>query len=1308
MTFGKYELLEKIGKGSIADVFKAKSFGAEGFEKILVVKRISDEFSRDEKFAERFVSDTQHAVLLNHANIVQVFDVGKVDDVYFLAMELVQGQSLAQTIRECRLTGRQIPVEVASFIAAEIAKGLDFAHKKRGRDLKPLHIVHRDLSAYNILLSVEGEVKIADFGLSEAKQLTLDRIDEAIQSRPLYIAPEQAMGAASDKRADIFCLGLLLYEMITLNNPLKGLRTSEVADRMQAFDTARIFEERSDDALTPELIEIIETAMQPVPEDRFQDAGEVYEALIANIYSSKTRVNAHTVSEFVATVLTEESSVSDFKTIERDNLQVAFQSSLMPDKAYKEARFTCASEEDQDYSGPQVIVQEDTDDAYDFAELRDIAFLAVHSYAGAYLRDNVEHFQEVVENAGGSVVLADENDVVIGFGLDLPCGRETEEAMDAAFKLRRIAAIPTAKKEVRLGICVWPAKVSFSERGSVLEDEIYFEAISRASEAASYAKNCVVTSVLGRDLSTNTYQFDEYPFGFPEENAEQLYQVSVRLFHASEAQGRLFGRHNELRAIGNAFTSASNGTGGYLILRGEPGIGKTRIVNEGQWRLLSSGGDVGWFEDTCLKWNSDAPFSSLAGIFRSMLALEEIEEEKQLLEKVGRLRELGLTPEELASVHALLGMESSPALEARDRDKTLFSAFVQTVSSLAADRMLVLIWEHAEYMDAESRGILADLAPHLTKLPILVILTHQSDDIPAWQADSRHRKLDIGPLSRSDATRLAVSRLDNAKLSPKVKNEIIKISGGNPLYLEEYVWALKTQIDVDQLPKTLNALLAYRISKLEASQKHLLERASVLGHRFNLKILGHLLSTDPPTLRPTLMELREAGLVTRVSANELTFATGVMRDTVYNGMEKSERAGIHRSVAKTLDALYRDRQSVVAARAARHLKESGDWEQAAVKMSLAGKNAKEHLSAPAALSLYSDALDILRNHPGGNPERTLAICVEVGQLSLDTNDYAKGLEKIRMVDTLSDKITDKSLLLEALLSIAMLNAHCEKRSQVKRVIDRAMKISNALDDPEMGYRVRTTAGHAYFLLGDVKRAAPYYEEALEFAPKETRRERRISCLAQLSKVEASAGELERAMQTLSEAERLADKNSPPEMRCKIEQSRGRAYFIAGNSEKAIECHKAALKIAKEHGLKPIIARSAYLIGELYLETSANAKAFTYLMTSKSAAEETGLGSLVKTIDLLLSYIDAVKYGTDDGVQKLEHALTNAQIREALWEQLHLFFYLSRIYIEKGRHEKARDYLSRLIELGGTVNNRLYHKKAEVLLREIDALSGIVP
>jgi eukaryotic-like serine/threonine-protein kinase len=221
--FGRYVLLDRIGSGGMAEVFRAVMPGAEGFRQTFVVKRILAERSRAPDFVEMFVQEARIGALLSHPNIVQVFDFGTVGGDYFLAMEYLRGRDVQALMRKLRRENLLCPVPVAAFIAHEVAVCLGYAHDLVGPDGKRLHIVHRDVSPSNIMCLRTGGVKLLDFGIAKAAGEQSENTEHGLfKGKLAYVAPERIKNEPLDGRVDLFGLGVVLWEMLTGRRLFRG------------------------------------------------------------------------------------------------------------------------------------------------------------------------------------------------------------------------------------------------------------------------------------------------------------------------------------------------------------------------------------------------------------------------------------------------------------------------------------------------------------------------------------------------------------------------------------------------------------------------------------------------------------------------------------------------------------------------------------------------------------------------------------------------------------------------------------------------------------------------------------------------------------------------------------------------------------------------------------------------------------------------------------------------------------------------------------------------------------------------------
>jgi predicted ATPase/tRNA A-37 threonylcarbamoyl transferase component Bud32 len=272
--FGKYSLIRKIGTGGMAEVFLARTTVAQGLNKTLVIKKIHTAFARSRPFVTMFVDEAKIALGLNHPNITQVFDFGAVADTYFLAMEHVEGVDLLRLLQEAARARQRLTYGLSAYIVQQLAKGLDYAHRKADEFGQPLGIVHRDISPQNILLSWDGSVKIVDFGIARARDVHEE--EGVIKGKYAYMSPEQARGEPVDCRSDVFAAGIVLFELVCAR-PLFHGKGKDVLEMVKsgALPRPRDFAP----ALPDSLERLIVRALAFHRADRFQTARDLQHEL---------------------------------------------------------------------------------------------------------------------------------------------------------------------------------------------------------------------------------------------------------------------------------------------------------------------------------------------------------------------------------------------------------------------------------------------------------------------------------------------------------------------------------------------------------------------------------------------------------------------------------------------------------------------------------------------------------------------------------------------------------------------------------------------------------------------------------------------------------------------------------------------------------------------------------------------------------------------------------------------------------------------------------------------------------------------
>jgi serine/threonine-protein kinase len=213
--FGKYTLVKRIASGGMAEIFLARQAGAEGFEKNIAIKKIKSSFTDSPDFVQMFLNEAKLAAQLSHPNICQIFDLGKIGDSFFIAMEYVSGRDMNRIINASNRVGIPFPMEYALKIASNCCEGLYYAHSKTDNKGHALNIVHRDVTPENVIVSFDGGVKLLDFGIAKAENLAQTDRPGEVKGKLSYMSPEQCQLKDVDHRSDIFSLGVVLYEWIT-------------------------------------------------------------------------------------------------------------------------------------------------------------------------------------------------------------------------------------------------------------------------------------------------------------------------------------------------------------------------------------------------------------------------------------------------------------------------------------------------------------------------------------------------------------------------------------------------------------------------------------------------------------------------------------------------------------------------------------------------------------------------------------------------------------------------------------------------------------------------------------------------------------------------------------------------------------------------------------------------------------------------------------------------------------------------------------------------------------------------------------
>ena len=293
----RYRVIERLASGGMAEVFIAESAGIEGFKKRVAIKRVLPHLSEKKAFIAMFLDEARLSAHLSHSCVAQVFDIGVGDNAYFIVMEYVDGADLKGVIEHLRKTGTPFPMEPAVFIASKLCEGLSYAHELTNTENEPLHVVHRDMSPPNVLITKYGEVKIVDFGLAKATSQLQKSESGIIKGKFSYLSPEAALGQDVDARTDIFAVGIILWEMLSGRRLFTGDTDFATVKLVQKAEIPSISLINKDVPI--ELERIIARSLAREPQKRYQTARDLGRDLISFLYKNGRPVSPYDIAELV-------------------------------------------------------------------------------------------------------------------------------------------------------------------------------------------------------------------------------------------------------------------------------------------------------------------------------------------------------------------------------------------------------------------------------------------------------------------------------------------------------------------------------------------------------------------------------------------------------------------------------------------------------------------------------------------------------------------------------------------------------------------------------------------------------------------------------------------------------------------------------------------------------------------------------------------------------------------------------------------------------------------------------------------------
>ena len=1167
----------------MAEVFLVKSTGAEGIEKLLVLKRVLPSFAKSSKFITMFVDEAKVAMRLNHPNIVQVYAFEQSQGEFLLAMELVDGLDLGRLVAAARRKGVPIPPGLAAYLIMEVAKGLDYAHKRKDSSGVPMEIVHRDVSPQNVLLTYEGVIKVADFGIAKARMVSEET--GVIKGKFAYMSPEQARGDKVDRRSDVYSLGVLFAELLMGRVMYPGRQGLDVLEAVR--NAQRTLPSEVDPSIPTSLDRIVRRATAADREERYQTARSLSGALSQYLHNEEQVWDAEALELFIDEVAPrEQTSPQGLQRARAFTSGANTAHSRAGTGEVRERRLVVVvagrfrgdgSRADANVDAGTEVAKVLSDIAYKTDAVLSWpegpgrgSFRFIVGLGKASVNDPLEAVRiatDTVEALGGLSA-----DLLMPISASLGLSRGTVSTVrDAQGRLMRYSPIGGVI-EVAEGLA------DVGEPGDVLvAGEVYrlarrdyaFEAETRDVDVRTEAggPSQVLAAWALRGARTREERQAEMPVGdLP-----------------------LIGRDDEVRTVLELYEDAvhSNKTI-FACFTGELGVGKTSLLGAALGTLDAPEPRI--LRTECTFGSSDVPFAAVADLVRDAAEISDeasADEAGQLLDE---LLTAALPPEMARLAGARLGPLVGVTSGGGEGDVRVVTRGLELlVAGLTRDQPLVIWIDNLQWGDTPSLELLGAMRQRSYEVPCLVLMSSR----PEERLQPLLRGVPQFELQGLDdaSTRELIAKRFDAQVPEDVVAAIMTRASGNPFFVNELVDALLERGAVEvadrgderrvlrrpgvpiQLPTTLEGVVAARLDELNDRERLALRWLSVAGKGLRESELSQLAGV---ALADAVEGLVTRGLVQERSGSVLDFTSAVIRQVAYEGADIDDRIRMHRRIAQHL---HDGDRPAAPGRIARHLEQAGERAAAARAYLEAADAARAVYSNRESLRFFGRALQLLAPDDHDQRFRAHAGREQILRFLGRPNEQAVELEAMRNIARRHGGPRRRAT---ALLRLARFELDAARYDAVAELLPDALTAAQSSGDRALELDALRLRAELARNQGDPAAALDACEEALDRAG--TGREfldKRAHVLIQKGILLRRAGRAEEAFSAYTEAIVIFRRLGIRRSEAFALSSLGVALTANGLYEDAIIVFRASIHIDRETGDRLRLGRKLSNVGQLY-------------------------------------------------------------------------------------------------------------------------------
>jgi serine/threonine protein kinase/tetratricopeptide (TPR) repeat protein len=1282
-----FEIIRRLGAGGMAEVFLAKKRGAEGTFKLLVLKRILPAYGSSRRFRTMFAEEAQLATRLNHPNIVQVYDFQDYgEEGQLLSMEYVEGPDLRKLMKSAQAKGQRIPPYVAAYIIAEVAKGLHYAHERKDEAGNPIDIVHRDVSPQNILMSFDGAVKIADFGIASANLFREE--PGVLKGKTAYMSPEQARAERVSRRTDIYSLGVVFHELLTAR-PLHGAAEGqELLEEVRAGQVEPPSTYVRD--LPAELEEVVMRALAKNPDQRFQTARDMAAAVSRALFQKQQLVDSHVLEAVLAELVTREHTSPGVQPGSDPPSEMQRSEALDDLSSVAHAMGTASGANSDESTGPgrarrvgrevrhvavvtlrlhgfeQLATSVGRPQAARVLEqlrgtLGEVAFRRGARFAWdapSSALDQPDQFATAARALVGlmanparapldAVWLAiDVHEVIRGASEDLPVGLSASVGI--------VRGIATGERD-RAGHLIQHA---LQEPANHLADLLGDHAPPGVSWVAGGLYRLVRRDFVWGDAPTIKIEDAErlnlpqdmriYSLLRPHTRQEKLDEMAV-------APNDLIGRDAELADLHAAYygvvgSSQTPGQVSARVVYGEMGIGKTALLAAFLNELPPDARVLRVESSPAL---SEVPFATISEWIRELTGTridQPFEQARELItDAFGEFAEEPEGPEvvlrmaELATGRVRQTVDDADVAELR---QLIGLGMRRFFARAAIDAPLVVALDGLQWSDRPSLDLIVEFLKRGEPLSVLVILLSRPEDRVSAYIEGLVR-VELKGLSAEHQLRLLQTRLGVSQGVRQVCADLLPRAGGNPFFLLEMVDALLERglleirereghqelVQVERLggdaslalPSTLEQLIADRLNELPGEEQSVIEWLAVAGGPLGLANLRLISGEDPSE---AVARLAARGLC-ELKADTIDVRHPLTRDVAYRALDRRRRVRMHRKLGEHL-ATTPLAKGLTAAIVARHLARGNARDEAARFYLEAADAARASYQTQLAKRCYRRVIALVSD----GDTRLLEAHEALESICRNQGRWRERRGHLSKLRALARKSKSAQWAAITLLRTAQFELDSGRLAKGLSSAKRAEVVATQANSPVLEVQARTLMAEILHDIGDMQGALAAVDRALTTAEGSGVPARlRAEALRLRGTLLRRVGRVHEAVEAQAEAIAVFRQAGVRRMEARAKNSLAYALLVLGRFEDGIALALDAIRIDLAIGGRFQIAKTLSTIGECYSSLGDLERGLAYLKRAREAHER--YGDRDSRADTLLSMAEIlIEYGDLDGAETL--------------------------------------------------------------------------